>query len=104
MANINPHTSHPGNRQQSSLGCPLLALSGHRPRSATRPLLTDGVDQLDFLTGKKDQSNREHVIIYVGSELYGIKWRNYKMMNKEIDKGFADPTRSYGVPLMALSE
>ena len=60
----------------------------------------DGVDQLQFLTGEKETSNREHVIIYVGSELYGIKWRNYKMMSKEIDKAFADPTRSYGVPLL----
>ena len=60
----------------------------------------DGVDQLDFFTGKQENSNREHVIVYVGNELYGIKWRNYKMMNKEIDKAFADPTRSYGVPLV----
>ena len=62
--------------------------------------IIDGVDQFDFLTGKKEASNREHVIIYVGNELYGIKWRNYKMMSKEIDKAFADPTRSYGVPLI----
>jgi arylsulfatase len=25
---------------------------------------------------------------------------NYKLMSKEIDKAFADPTRSYGVPLI----
>ena len=31
------------------------------------------------------------MIVYVGSELYGIKWRNYKMRSKEIDKAFADP-------------
>ncbi len=62
--------------------------------------IIDGVDQLDFLTGKKDKSNREHVIVYVGNERYGIKWRNYKMMSKEIDRAFADPTRSYGVPLI----
>ncbi len=60
----------------------------------------DGVDQLDFFTGKQEASNREHVIVYVGSELYGVKWRNYKMMNKEIDKAFDDPTRTYGVPLI----
>jgi arylsulfatase len=62
--------------------------------------IIDGVDQLDFFTGKQEKSNREHVIVYVGSELYGIKWRNYKMMGKEIDKAFADPTRQYGVPLI----
>jgi arylsulfatase len=62
--------------------------------------IIDGVDQLDFFTGRQEASNREHVIVYVGSELYGIKWRNYKMMSKEIDKAFADPTREYGVPLI----
>lgn len=60
----------------------------------------DGVDQLDFFMGQQENSNREHVIVYVGSELYGVKWRNYKMMSKEIDQAFADPTRSYGVPLI----
>jgi arylsulfatase len=62
--------------------------------------IIDGVDQLDFLRGKQDASNRESVIVYVGSELYGIKWRNYKMMSKEIDRAFADPIRTYGVPLI----
>lgn len=77
---------------------PTLAgiVGGHIPEDR----IIDGVDQLDFLTGKKEKSNREHVIVYVGNELYGIKWRNYKMMSKEIDKAFADPTRSYGVPLL----
>jgi arylsulfatase len=60
----------------------------------------DGVDQGPFFLGQQEASNREHVIVYVGSELYGVKWRNYKMMSKEIDKAFADPTRSYGVPLI----
>jgi len=60
----------------------------------------DGIDQTDFFMGKQDTSNRESVIVYVGNELYGVKWRNYKMMSKEIDKAFADPTRSYGVPLI----
>ena len=62
--------------------------------------IIDGVDQLGFFTGKQAESNREHVIVYVGNEIYGVKWRNYKMMSKEIDKAFADPTRSYGVPLI----
>ena len=62
--------------------------------------IIDGVDQTEFLLGKQEKSNREAVIVYVGSELYGIKWRNYKMMSKEIDRAFADPTREYGVPLI----
>jgi hypothetical protein len=62
--------------------------------------IVDGVDQLDFLLGRQEASNREAVIVYVGSELYGIQWRNYKIMSKEIDRAFADPTRVYGVPLI----
>jgi arylsulfatase A-like enzyme len=59
--------------------------------------IIDGVDQTDFFLGKKDQSNRDSVVIYVGNELYGVKWRNWKMMLKEID----DPTaqvKTYGIP------
>jgi len=59
----------------------------------------DGVDQLDFFTGKTQQSSRESVVIYVGKELYGVKWRDWKMMVKESSTIEADPVRSYGVPL-----
>jgi arylsulfatase len=68
--------------------------------SVPQDRIIDGVDQLDFLIGRQESSNREHVIVYVGAEVYGVKWRNYKMMTKEIDLGFGDPTRSYGVPLL----
>jgi arylsulfatase len=59
----------------------------------------DGVDQSEFFMGKKENSNREAVVVYVGNELYGVKWRNWKMMVKEINTIAADPTRNYGVPL-----
>ncbi|MGI9262129.1 MAG: arylsulfatase [Woeseiaceae bacterium] len=59
----------------------------------------DSIDQSDFFLGKKEKSNRESVVVYVGQELYGVKWRDWKMMVKEIDTISADPTRSYGVPL-----
>jgi arylsulfatase len=59
----------------------------------------DSIDQVEFLVGETDQSNRESVVIYVGNTLYGVKWRNWKMMVKEIDTIEADPVRSYGVPL-----
>lgn len=47
----------------------------------------DGVDQLDFFLGKKEASNRESVVVYVGTDIYGVKWRNWKMMFREIDRG-----------------
>jgi arylsulfatase len=60
--------------------------------------IMDSLDQTKFLTGKTDKSPRESVIVYVGEELYGVKWRNWKMMFKEIDTIYADPVRTYSVP------
>jgi hypothetical protein len=47
----------------------------------------DGVDQTDFFLGKKQKSDRESIVVYVGSDIYGVKWRNWKMMLKEVKQG-----------------
>ncbi|MGI9287722.1 MAG: sulfatase/phosphatase domain-containing protein, partial [Pseudomonadales bacterium] len=57
--------------------------------------ILDGVDQSDFLMAKSSRSARESVIIYIGNELFGVKWRNWKMLLKEIDE------KSYAVRNMA---
>jgi arylsulfatase len=59
--------------------------------------IIDGVDQTDFFLGKKEQSNRESVVIYVGNELFGVKWRNWKMMLKELSDAIS-PVKTFGVP------
>jgi arylsulfatase len=61
--------------------------------------IIDSKDLTDFFTGKKPESGREHVIVYVGQDIYGVKWRNWKMMTKELDKGFGIPPKEYSVPL-----
>lgn len=48
--------------------------------------IMDGVDQTDFLTGRTSKSARESVIIYIGNTLFGLKWRNWKMLLKELDR------------------
>ena len=48
--------------------------------------IMDGVDQTGFLTGKTSKSARESVIIYIGNTLFGLKWRNWKMLLKELDR------------------
>jgi arylsulfatase len=58
----------------------------------------DGVSQLDFFMAKKDTSDRDHVIVYVGNEIWGVKWKNWKMMSKEIDRGSGEPVRIYAIP------
>ena len=46
----------------------------------------------------RGESDRESVVIYVGNDLYGVKWRNWKMMPKEIDSGFGAPLKEYPTP------
>ncbi len=47
----------------------------------------DSSDQSAFLTGQTEKSARDGFIVYVGSELFGIKWRNWKMMFQEVERG-----------------
>ena len=57
--------------------------------------MMDGTDQTDFLSGKQTESNRETVMIYIGNELFGAKWRHWKVLIKEIDD------KSYAIQNMA---
>ena len=49
-----------------------------------RPI--DGVDQLDFLSGRQERSNREHVLLFLGQRLMAIKWRNFKVHLEGLDR------------------
>jgi len=60
--------------------------------------IVDGVDQTEFFFGKKKKSDRESVVIYVGNDIYGVKWRNWKMIPKEIDLGFGKPLKEFPTP------
>jgi arylsulfatase len=42
--------------------------------------IIDGVDQLDFLTGAENTSRREGYVYWMGREMYGAKWRNFKLV------------------------
>ncbi|MBJ89561.1 MAG: arylsulfatase [Woeseia sp.] len=46
----------------------------------------DGVDQSAFLMGKTDKSARESVVIYIGNVIFGAKWRNWKVLLREMDE------------------
>jgi arylsulfatase len=48
--------------------------------------ILDGADQSEFFMGKSEKSARESMVIYIGNELFGAKWRNWKMLIKEIDE------------------
>ena len=57
--------------------------------------IIDGVDQSDFLMGKTNKSARDSMVIYIGNELFGAKWRNWKILIKEMDED------GYGIKNMA---
>jgi arylsulfatase len=57
----------------------------------------DSFDVSNFLMGKTEKSGRESVVIYNGTEVYGVKWRDWKMMIKEID-GMADLSAPSALP------
>jgi len=46
----------------------------------------DGVDQSEFLMGQSEESARDSMVIYVDNELFGVKWRNWKMLLKDLDE------------------
>ena len=56
-----------------------------------RPI--DGVDQLDFLLGKQESSNREGFPAYVADRLTAIKWRNWKMVLIKQENMYDPPQR-----------
>lgn len=51
--------------------------------------ILDGVDQSAFLMGKTKNSARESMVIYLTSELFGAKWRNWKILLKELDDHYS---------------
>jgi len=59
--------------------------------------IIDGVDQLDFLTGKQKKSNLEGFIVYNNDDVYGYKWRNWKMHLIELENMNSEP-RPLNVP------
>jgi arylsulfatase len=53
--------------------------------------IIDGVDQIEFFLGKQEKSNREGFIVYNNDEVYGYKWRNWKMHLVELDNMNSEP-------------
>ncbi len=53
-----------------------LAGEGHRIPT-DRPI--DGKDQSKFILGTQPESNRDHVMCFVGDDLFSVKWRSFKI-------------------------
>jgi arylsulfatase len=60
-----------------------------------RPI--DGQDMTAFLFGDEEKSGREGFVVYMGTEIFGVKWRNWKLHFKEQD-AWSDELRTYTMP------
>jgi len=58
----------------------------------------DGVDQVDFLLGKSEKSNREGFPIFVADRLEGVKWRNWKIVFYDEQRDWWTPPVKLGSP------
>ena len=57
----------------------------------------DGQDMTDFLLGKKKKSGRDGFVVYMGNDVFGVKWRDWKIHFKEQD-AWNTILRTYTMP------
>lgn len=57
----------------------------------------DGIDVSDLLLGRTKKSGRDGFIVYMGNEIFGVKWRNWKLHFKE-QTGWNGVLREYTMP------
>lgn len=57
----------------------------------------DGIQMSDFFLGKSKKSGREGFIVYMGNDVFAVKWRNWKLHFKEQD-AWNDKLTTYTMP------
>ena len=45
----------------------------------------EGINMTDFFLGKQKKSGRDGFIVYMGNDIFGVKWKNWKLHFKEQD-------------------
>lgn len=43
----------------------------------------DGIEMSNFFLGNKNKSGREGFVVYMGNDIFGVKWKNWKLHFKE---------------------
>jgi arylsulfatase len=51
----------------------------------------DGFDQGDWLLGKQENSNREHLITFIGDRIVGVRWRQFRVYPVEFHMSNTNP-------------
>ncbi|MEP4149261.1 MAG: arylsulfatase [Halioglobus sp.] len=74
---------------------PTLASIGGGKVPDDRPI--DGMDMSDFMLGKTENSGRDGFVVYMGNDIFGVKYKDWKIHMKEQD-AWNTPMRSYTMP------
>jgi arylsulfatase len=59
--------------------------------------IIDGIDVSDFLLGKTTTSGRDGFVVYMGNDVFGVKWGDWKIHFKEQD-AWNTILRTYTMP------
>lgn len=51
----------------------------------------DGFDQSDFLLGKQETSNRDHLLTFIGDRLVAVRWRQFRVYPVEFHMSDTNP-------------
>jgi len=57
----------------------------------------DGIDMSDFFQGKSGKSHREGFIVYMGNDIFAVKWKNWKLHFKE-QNAWNSEMKTYTMP------
>ncbi|MCO4823048.1 MAG: arylsulfatase [Flavobacteriaceae bacterium] len=57
----------------------------------------DGIDMSSFFTNKTEESGRDGFIVYMGNDLFGVKWKNWKLHFEE-QEAWNTVKNSYTMP------
>jgi len=62
-----------------------------------RDRIIDGIDQRMFLEGARDSSAREGFPFWMGERMYGVKWRNFKVVTV-LQRSLTEPAQTLATP------
>ena len=57
----------------------------------------DGINMSDFLLGQTEKSGRDGFVVYMGNDIFAVKWRDWKLHFKE-QTGWNGVLREYTMP------
>jgi len=57
----------------------------------------DGIEMSEFVVGETEESGRDGFIVYMGNDVFGVKWRDWKLHFKE-QTGWNGTLRNYNMP------